>query len=173
MKEIVLTQGKVALVDDDDFEWLNKYNWHAAEGERDRTFYARKYIKENGKVKMLLLHRFIMGLSDSKAKVDHIDKNGLNNQRSNLRICTQQENSFNKRPCENKTSKYLGVYLRQVTKRGRLYTYWRAEIKKDNKSIRLGYFKTEESAALAYDAKARELFGEFANPNFKTPLVGV
>jgi hypothetical protein len=150
MKEIKLTQGKVALVDDEDFEYLNQFKWCAFKGPF--TYYAVK-----GKGPTTRMHRLIMKTATGM-EVDHIDHNGLNNQRSNLRNCKHAQNQMNKR--SSGTSKYLGVCL---TGRGQII----ATICIGRKLIYIGAFKTEESAAHAYDIEARKLFGEFANLNFK------
>jgi hypothetical protein len=91
MKEIKLTQGQVALVDDEDFEKINQFKWFAA--KKGKTFYATRNITVNGKRKSALMHWYIM---DGKS-IDHIDRNGCNNCRNNLRFCTHQENQMNNR----------------------------------------------------------------------------
>ena len=103
------------------------------------------------------LHRLIMGvLDDSSIIVDHIDHNGCNNRRSNLRICNLAQNAWNVKPRTNTTSIYKGVYLERSTGK------WVSQITKNKNTYKLGRFKNEEDAALAYNEKAKELFGEFA-----------
>ena len=93
--------------------------------------------------------------------VDHIDHNGLNNQKYNLRIATHSQNCQNRRPCKNSSSKYRGVCWHKKNKK------WTAHIKIDKKTIYLGIFESEEDAAMAYDAKAKELHGEWTYLNFR------
>lgn len=157
MKTIPLSQGKFALVDDSDYEWLNKWDWYALKGAQ--TFYAvRRTTKDTGH-KMIQMHRLILGLTDPKILVDHRDFNGLNNQRSNLRTATPSQNSSNRQPIKGSTSKYIGVHWFKNAK------LWTAQIKKKGKLIKLGYFKIEENAAVAYNNAAIKLHGEFANLN--------
>ena len=119
MKEIKLSQGRfcknrgkyVALVDDEDFEISNKFRWHAAKS--GKTFYAERIITVDGKQTMQSMHGVIM----NGKGVDHIDHDGLNNQRSNLRLCTQSENNMNQRKRENCTSVYKGVNFSKHTKK--------------------------------------------------------
>ena len=159
MKEIQLTQGKVALVDDEDYEWLNVFKWHASRG--NNTFYARRHIVVNGKWKKQNMQADVMGEQNLGIMIDHIDGNGLNNQSSNLRSCTAQENQMNRRKSDrNFSSMYKGVSWFKRTKR------WMAYIKINQKRYYLGYFDIEEDAAKAYDVSAIERFGEFAKLNF-------
>jgi hypothetical protein len=151
MKKIKLTgkygSGKFVLVDDEDFEVLNKFKWYLA-GK-----YPVKSIGKRPNRKKISIHRLIMN-PPKNMMVDHKDNNGLNNQRSNLRICTNAQNIMNankfKRKC---SSKYKGVSKLNP---------WRASI--GNKT--LGNFKTEIEAAKAYDIAAKELYKEFARLNF-------
>ena len=159
MKEIKLTQGKVALVDDEDYEYLNQWKWCVTRDHKD-NLYAKRSTYINKKKGSLSMHRLIMNTPEEK-QVDHIDHNGLNNQKSNLRNCTHTQNCWNKIPCGK--SKYLGVTI--YNQKGKYYI--KSAIRIDKKSIHIGQFKTEEEAALAYDNKAKEIFGEFANLNFK------
>lgn len=165
-KEIKLTRGLVAIVDDEDYEELNKYKWHISSSKSSKTCYAERFItiihqnmkiKQKFKQKCIKMHRVIMNVS-SKMQIDHIDGNGLNNQKSNLRICTNKQNMHNNSNLRNGKSGYKGVSYY----RGKI----RAQIQPDNKYIHLGYFNTLEEAARAYDEKAKELFGEFAYLNF-------
>lgn len=157
MREIQLTRGKVALVDDRDFEAMSHYKWHARKGVR--TWYAEGHgHREDGAPTHLSMHRLIMGAPEGM-QVDHIDGNGLNNTRENLRLCTRAENQFN-RACSGGKSKYKGVSLHRNGKK------WRAQIWFADKRVDLGLFIDEEDAARAYDEAARRLFGQFARLNF-------
>ena len=152
IRAIPLTQGKFAIVDAEDYDWLNQYKWCAARSRG--TFYAQR--GSNGSV--VTMHREIMRPPDGLC-VDHINHKGLDNRRSNLRLCTNAENHYNKRPRKNCSSKYKGVIRRKDCKR------WRAKIGFKRRHIHLGDFEDEMEAAMAYDDKAIELFGEFACVN--------
>lgn len=158
MKEISLTRGLVALVDDEDFEELNQLKWRAM--KYNKYFRAGRSVRD-GKVKhSVYMHRAIMGLCRGDGlQVDHKDLNPLNNQRENLRIATNQQNSFNTRSHRG-TSKYKGVWLRGDTKK------WAAQIVLDSKAHNLGCYPTEIEAAQAYDVAALKLHGEYAKLNF-------
>ena len=157
MKKIQLSQGKVAIVDDDDFEWLSEWKWYAH--KHWNTFYVWRSTntKLGEKRKTIQMHRLILGLQRGDGKiVDHINHNGLDNRKCNLRIVTNSQNCMNQRPAKNFSSKYKGVSWRTSRKK------WRAQIKLNKKTIYLGGFNSEEDAARAYNRKAIELFGEYA-----------
>jgi len=155
MKEIRLTQNKVALVDDEDFDYLNQFKWYALKSRN--TFYAQRTKVINGKECTLKMHRVIMQ-TPNNLEVDYIDHNGLNCQKSNMRNCTFAENRRNR--CAWGFSKYLGVTKIKKNK-------YIARIRTNGKLIHLGCFDSEKDAAYAYDLMANELFGQFANLNFK------
>lgn len=152
VRHIPLTKGAFAIVDADDFERLNRYKWHALHVRSQ--WYARR--APGGRV--IMMHREIMQPPDGMV-VDHIDGNGLNNRKCNLRICTQQQNMQNRRPLA-RSSAFKGVSF--YTQTGK----WHAEITLDGKKIYIGSYDDEIEAARAYDRKAIELFGEFAYLNF-------
>lgn len=166
MKVIKLTRGRVALVDDEDYEELSKYKWHAIKG--NSTWYATRSVylgggRKNRITKSIIMHRQIMGAENSSEIIDHVDHDGLNNQKNNLRNTTYNGNNKNKssKKTESSTSKYLGVNFDKNRNR------WRARIRVNDKEIYIGRFKCEIEAAKAYDKAARKHHGEFANPNFK------
>lgn len=148
-KEIKLSRGMIAVVDDDDWERANKLRWYSAPS--GNTFYAARR-PDSG---IVYLHRFIMAAPDG-TQVDHIDRDGLNCKRSNLRICSHGENQHHYPIPRNSTSGYKGVSFSKWSGR------WRARIKVQGKSKYLGQFDTKEDAALAYNVAAVEFHGAFA-----------
>lgn len=158
MKEIKLNGGKiskVALVDDEDFDRLNEFNWHL----REDGYVSRMTKKKNGNRKHLLMHRAIMNITESNVFVDHKDHNKLNNIRTNLRVCNRTENARNMNSFKGSSSKYSGVHF---IKRQKQYS---AHIRINGKKIHLGTYNNERIAAVRYNLEAVKLFGEFANLN--------
>ena len=153
MKEIKLTQGKVALVDDEDFEYLNQFKWQAKKGRN--TYYAIRGIVINGKHNTVLMHREIL----KGDIIDHKNHNGLHNYKSNLRPCTHQENNRNQRVSANTSSIYKGVSWHTKRKK------WMSYIVVDGAIIHLGRFKSEIDAAIEYNKAASLYFKEFAYLN--------
>ena len=160
MAQIRLTQGKYAIVDDEYFDRLNGFKWCAHKNRK--TYYAvRNSKRQKGRRTFICMHREILGLKTSDGKdTDHINGNGLDNRRVNLRPCTPSQNQHNRRSFCG-TSKYKGVSWHKRDKK------WQAYIRLNGKLIHLGLFDSEIEAARAYDIKAKELFGEFAHLNFK------
>lgn len=159
MREIQLTKGKVTLVDDEDYEWLSEFKWQA-ENPRVGLYYAvRRVYVPNGKAIFKKMHREILSVP-SDMHVDHRDGNGLNNQRYNIRPCTQAENNRNARLRIDNSSGFKGVGWHNQRNK------WVAYIRQDGRLKHLGLFATAEEGARAYDAAAREIFGEFAWLNF-------
>lgn len=169
MREVKLgASGLVALVDDEDFDLVNEYKWYLKKPNRPHyTFYTYRRWGVYGdwvgrRYKSQRMHNLIM----QELWIDHIDGDGLNNQKSNLRKCTNSENLANVRNTIGSSSRYKGVYLRKDTQK------WDAHICKDRKKYALGSYTLEVEAALAYDRAAQELFGEFARLNFPLEETG-
>ena len=157
MKEIKLANGKgIALVDDADFEKVNQYKWKVS------TRYARHSYREGKKIKGIQMHRFLLK-APINMQVDHINGNGLDNRRSNLRLATRSQNQWNTKRVNSKTG-FKGVSYHNDTRRKKP---WMAHITIYDKTRTVGHFYTAEEAARAYDKRAKELFGEFASTNFK------
>ena len=166
MKTIPLNKGRVTLVDDGDFIHLNQWKWTSHETELGKgRLYAVRYERgKDGKLKRIYLHRKLKGNS-SKKYVDHIDRNTLNNQRNNLRLCNQSQSRFNSNKKVGNKTGYKGVTWDKFGKR---YT---AVVGANWKRFRLGYFKTAKAAALAYDIAADKIHGKFSMTNKKLGLV--
>ena len=147
MREIKLTQGKVALVDDSDFDSLNKCRWYTVRA--DGIMYACRGLGPRGDQKHFLMHQALLGRSLYGLEIDHIDGNGLNNQRSNLRMVTHGENQRNRH--EVTTSKYHGVHRRKTFDR------WEAQIHYRGRSRWIGNFKEEIDAHAAYEVARKFL----------------
>lgn len=164
MKEIKLTKGQIAFVDDEYFEYLNQWKWFAVKS-RD-TYYANRRIKDSdGNIKAAIMHRIIM-CAKNDTQVDHRDSNGLNNQKSNLRLCSNGQNQMNRGGWRK--SKYKGVTIKNSYYKDRHYIYIRARINVGNKQFHLGNFKTEPEAAEAYNEAALKYHGDFARLNVIT-----
>lgn len=152
-KLIKLNQGKFAIVDIDDYEWLSQYKWYVKRNKRN--IYASTHVKDrHGKYKTVGMHRLIMN-NPKGLDIDHKNTNGLDNRKSNLRACTRSQNSANRRLSLVTNIKLKGVTLR---KSGR----YRSRIAKEGKIINLGTYETPEEAHEAYKNAAIEKFGEFA-----------
>lgn len=160
MKRIQLTQGQFAIVDDDDYERLASFKWYAAWAHHTRSFYAvRHSTSVNGGSRTILMHREVVSAPDGSL-VDHINHCTLDNRHSNLRICSCAENTRNRRKRrDGVSSSFKGVTRRTDSNK------WQARICIGGKNQSLGSFTSELEAALAYNAAARELHGEFALTN--------
>lgn len=157
-KEIQLTRGYAAIVDDSDFEWLNSFNVK----KNGTVRYARRMrlVNESGP-REVRMHRLILGVTDPKTEVDHRDGNGLNNQRYNLRSATRIQQARNVPKKRNSQWEFKGVRCRNDGSR----TPWIATIHHNGRNIKIGSFETERQAAIAYNIKAKEFYGDFARLN--------
>lgn len=153
MSELIpLTQGRFAIVDADNYDWLMQWKWHF------NTLYARRWVYPNEKPIVEWMHRVILNTPHGMY-TDHINGNGLDNRRCNLRICTLKQNQGNRKKGDRTTSKYKGVCWATDG------SIWQSNISIKGKDVHLGRFKSEIDAAKAYDNAAKEYFGEFAKCN--------
>lgn len=152
-REIPLTRGFVALVDDQDFDWLSQWKW-CAKPWTPTLCYA---VRRDSDGRAVAMHRAILTPAQG-VQVDHKDGDGLNNQRFNLRLCSQRENLYGRSIRSDNTLGFKGV--------ARVGQRFRAKVVKDGHTYWFGTYSDIESAARAYDAGAKQLFGEFARLNF-------
>jgi len=152
---IKLYSGEHVLVDKEDYDELNKYVWRKANG-RGTTYAYRNEKERPGIFKRVMMHRAIMKTPKGLV-VDHVNHNGLDNRKCNLRNCTYTENLLNSNKKIMASSGYMGVH--------KLRDKWMARIQFENITYRLGYFKNKVDAAMAYNEKAREFFGKYARLN--------
>lgn len=165
MKEIKLTQGKTTLVNDADYVQLNKFKWYVRP-TRCTSYAVRNVRIAKNKKRIERMHRVILGLQMGDKRItDHIDGNGLNNQPSNLRVCTYTQNNQSRRKRRGCTSKYKGVNWNCRFRK------WYSRIQINKKQIFLGCFDSETTAASAYNRAALKYFGEFAITNEITGVV--
>lgn len=157
MKRIKLTQNKNALVDDEDFDFLSQWKWTLRNGYAARSIYLGGGRK-NQKSKSIYMHRLVRKVP-STLEVDHINGNKLDNRKVNLRKVTSSQNKCNRPLQRNNSSGLRGVIWNK--QRGK----WMAQIKSKNQYHYLGLFTEKKDAALAYNKKAVEFFGNFARPN--------
>lgn len=161
MKKIPLTgagKGRFALVDDRDYPLVRGIKWHMKVNGRSEYARYNFWNKEEKRYGRITMHRLILRLTDPKVGVDHINGDGLDNRRENLRICSQAQNSYNRRRDHDAKNIYRGV--RKSDQK------WRADIGHNGRPEYIGVFETPELAAKAWDKKAIEYRGEFARLNF-------
>jgi hypothetical protein len=157
MKLLPLTNGQFTKVDDDIYEQAKHYTWRVSE----RGYVNRNEMKKGRVQKTIYLHKLVCP-SPKGMKTDHHNGDKLDNQRSNLRVCTQRQNTQNKSRQSNAQSVYKGIYPHSEN------GTWIAQIKVKNKQVYLGSFPDEHTAGLAYDLWAKDLYGEFAKLNFQS-----
>ena len=156
--EIKLSRGKVAIIDDADFELVSMHKWYAVTPSRSKTWYAYAKVRRSDGTRIAIkMHRLLLGLTDPEIKTDHIDGDGLNNQRTNLRTCSNAQNMRNKGVTSANKSGFKGVSWHK--QRGK----WQATIMVNRKQKFLGYHDTKEAAYEAYCNAAADLHGEFNN----------
>lgn len=158
MKTIKLTKGQFVIVDDEDFEHLNQWKWFAFKDHN--SFYAHRRDGNS----IVRMHRFLLSPKKDEV-VDHINRNGLDNRRENLRLCSHSENVRNSAKHIKSTSKFKGVYLPSGRDK------WRAVIRINGKKKSLGTFASELEAAIAYNNAALKYFGKFAYLNPLDPYL--
>jgi len=158
MKEIKLTRGYVALVDDEDFEIVNRLKWHAMP-TKAAVYAVRRPSLGNGRYGSLLMHRFVLRINgfDSGESVDHRNKNGLDNRKANLRVCTDSQNAQGAKLHSDSTTGLKGVTLDKSRNK------FIAQICLDGRHIFLGRFDDKEQAGDAYRTAAANLFGQYAH----------
>ena len=155
MKRIELTQNKYALVDDNDFGYLNQWKWYAV--QYPHSWYAvRQHRRIDGKQRTIRMHRELIKVKKNE-QIDHINHNGLDNRRENLRICNLSQNKANSIRYQSNTSGFKGVHYHGKK--------WQARISYNNKRISLGHFSSLNEAARAYNKAALKYHGVFANLN--------
>ena len=168
MREIQLTRGKVAIVDDEDYERLSEYKWQAQKAtQKAASWYARRgeYLgggRKHGRKKLILMHREILGLGDDDGDVDHLDGNGLNNVRSNIRMASRSANMQRGHRAVGKSG-FIGV---RRTRNNR--NPWIAVASLDGKKMSVGSYATPKQAAWAYDEAVLRVYGPHARVNFQT-----
>lgn len=161
VKQIPLTRGKFAIVDNCDYERVSQFNWQAARDHKHLTWYAQRTVcLSGGKRTTQLMHRFILSMTNPSLQVDHKDGDGLHNWRRNLRVCTYRRNQANNRLRNDNTSHYKGVTWDKRRRK------WKAQIGINQHMFSLGRFADQIDAAKAYDKAALAQWGEFAKLNF-------
>lgn len=157
MKTIELTKGFCTLVNSENYDWLSGFKWYADNSAKYSTYVLRADYS-SGNLKKIRMHRLIMRAKKGFV-VDHIDGNGLNNQKSNLRVCSRKLNSYNSRLSSCNTSGYKGVHLIKGRHK------YRAYIGHGKDRWNLGCFNCKHEAGEAYNKAAIKRYGEFAKLN--------
>jgi hypothetical protein len=152
---VPLVGGRRALVDPEDFDRVIQFAWNPRRSYTNTSWYAVASVRHEP----LQMHHLVMGVGND-ALVDHVNRNGLDNRRANLRFATSSQNAMNRKRQSNNTSGFKGVTWNKLTRQ------WQAMIQVNHKLERIGFFDNPEDAARAYDAAARMRFGEFARLNF-------
>ncbi len=161
VKEIALTQGKIALVDDVDYEYLMQWKWcYAYNGGRGSGYAATGWRDENGSLTIKYMHQLLAKRLGFNGIVDHMNHDGLDNRRYNLRECTNKQNLANRRKFQNCSSRYKGVCKLKTGRKK-----WKAQIVANYINKNLGCYHNEWIAAIAYNLAAIYHFGEFAALN--------
>ena len=157
MKEIIINSKKHGQksikISDEDYDYVSQFRWYV--WETRGIFYARRSERD----RKIYMHRDILKPCNSKIKIDHEDHDGLNNQRSNIRVASHHQNMANQSNKKGSISKYRGVVFDTRSNN------WTVNLSKLGKRYYVGKFKTQEDAALAYNIKAKEVHGEFAYQN--------
>ena len=157
---VKLKDGTNVEIDEQDAHILDLPGWHVYAVPQSDICYVRRYSRVDGKQKLELLHRVILGVTNRRVLIDHRDRNGLRNVRSNLRQSTHQQNLRNQyRKPQGKSSRFKGVYW--CTRKNR----WRSRLCVNGKKMSLGLYVNEVDAAIAYNLEASNVFGEFARLN--------
>jgi hypothetical protein len=163
MKQISLTQGQFATVDDRDHEWLSVWKWFAHWDRCTRSYYAARNLSSRsttGRRQVTIKMARVILCAQPGQFVDHINHQTLDNQRINLRLCSPSENKRNRQKQSNNTSGFIGVSWYTS------YNVWVAHINLNGKKLHLGYFTNKDEAALARDDAVKRLYGEFGVLNF-------
>lgn len=157
MRAISLNDGLEVLIDDEDYSLVSEFKWYGGKADQARDNW---YAQAHALGKTIYMHRLLLGAEPGQ-QLDHIDRNGLNNQKSNLRICTQRQNNA-AIPGVKSSTGFRGVEFSPQNNRNR----YRACLYHQQRRVHLGYFPTAVAAAKHRDNAAREVYGEFAQLNF-------
>lgn len=158
MKFIPLTQGKTALIDDEDFELVSEYKWYPLSTSAGLV-YANGYLLRNGHRSVVLMHRLLMNAQPGQG-IDHRNRNGLDNRRFNLRFATRSQNAINRISKRKASSRFKGVHWHKSNRK------WVARVRYGKQEFHIGYFREEKAAALAYDAAVLKICPDYARLNF-------